>query len=618
MGDPRRAIKKAIQRRTNRRRRRRRDDGGANDAAAKDEGHEKTTRTGHKSAMRSTAVATAKPRARAPLLSLAVGALAASSCADASAAAATSFVAPARRTSSARRSSRHPPRTSPPLSSSDGSGSDEFQGEFGSGGNFYDDFDSDDLSHSSASMFASLRARKEHFAESSRRLLERWRTGSAKTFAAFSINEEFYRRQEEGSPSSSSSPFGSKGDDDELEFDWVRRISAGAYPRVACGSAHGSICVADVEAQRVLGVARGAHSSSRNSMADGLDERLRKYLYGDYDGGGVLAVAMSPSGIVASSGREGGVKLHRLEGGELRRLGDVPSLKRPLPGVTPVLATCLAFDASGRLHVGGQDGLLRIVSFEEDYALDSGGGGEVELKMQVALVSSSQQLRSLRPPSPVLALDVSEELEMVATAHANGNVCIFSVHDGAGSKRKGCDGTLLGIWNPFADTNDPCHARSVAFAPCGGDGDSAGDEPSWCLAVGGGNGQLWMHEISPLGILTSPNGRDDDRGDEDDSAAPLFKVNSMQQIKPSHRGPVISLASRPGGILVSAGHDGMLRVTSLRPNPKALYGLGGYKVWVGSVCVDPSGRRLISDGRDDVVVVHDFSREEDEEEWRLT
>ena len=42
---------------------------------------------------------------------------------------------------------------------------------------------------------------------------------------------------------------------------------------------------------------------------------------------------------------------------------------------------------------------------------------------------------------------------------------------------------------------------------------------------------------------------------------------------------------------------------------KALFGLGGYKVWLGSVWTD--GRRIISDGRDNAVVVHDFSAEAD-------
>ena len=66
---------------------------------------------------------------------------------------------------------------------------------------------------------------------------------------------------------------------------------------------------------------------------------------------------------------------------------------------------------------------------------------------------------------------------------------------------------------------------------------------------------------------------------------------------------------------MSVGHDGMLRMTQtfiglpkvkITP-PKVLYALGGYKAWIGSVCVDDEGKRLISDGMDDAVIVHDFS-----------
>ena len=38
---------------------------------------------------------------------------------------------------------------------------------------------------------------------------------------------------------------------------------------------------------------------------------------------------------------------------------------------------------------------------------------------------------------------------------------------------------------------------------------------------------------------------------------------------------------------------------------RALYGLAGYKVWLGSVSTD--GTRLVSDGQDNRVIVHDFS-----------
>ena len=102
---------------------------------------------------------------------------------------------------------------------------------------------------------------------------------------------------------------------------------------------------------------------------------------------------------------------------------------------------------------------------------------------------------------------------------------------------------------------------------------------------------------------------------------------------PSHGGAVVGIAPLTavgdGELLISGAHDGTLRVWDLRHEGeeqddgfgddfgevsitenkiKCLYGLGGYKVWLGSVCTD--GERIVSDGRDNAVVVHDFSTEE--------
>jgi len=77
------------------------------------------------------------------------------------------------------------------------------------------------------------------------------------------------------------------------------------------------------------------------------------------------------------------------------------------------------------------------------------------------------------------------------------------------------------------------------------------------------------------------------------------------------QGSVVALTPGPPGLLISGAHDGTLRVWDLEGGaggePSCLYGLGGYKVWLGSVCTD--GRRLVSDGMDNSLVVHDFSTE---------
>jgi len=443
-----------------------------------------------------------------------------------------------------------------------------------------------------------LRKRTSELLQSSRRLLKNWRSAKAKSYGAFTINEQFFISQE-----------------GRLPFDWVRRVAIGRYPRVACGSAHGSIFVADVNARKLLGVARGVHYCDDSSdYMNALDEQLRQYIYGEYDGGGVLAVAMFGKGVVASSGREGGVKLFKLFENargmtELMYQGEVQALVRPMPGALPVIVTCMKFDSIGRLYLGGSDGFLRIVSFPEDYILRDAGLNSKDLKVTTIPPSTQEG----RPPSPILSLDISEQLEMVVTTHANGNVCVYSLKEG--DNVSFLSGELAGVWNPF-DKSGKTYARSVTFASM-----ERKRVLRHAVVVGGGNGEIWINDIHP-----SVNASSYSRGAVTESAefkaTALFVYECAQQFYPNHVGPVISLASRPGGIVVSAGHDGMLRITQAwigqenlrntsRKEPKALYGLGGYRVWIGSVCVDEEGKCLVSDGMDDAVVVHDFLSEND-------
>jgi len=289
---------------------------------------------------------------------------------------------------------------------------------------------------------------------------------------------------------------------------------------------------------------------------------------------------------------------------ELLYVGDVPSLQRPLPGVRPTLITCMKFDSAGRLYLGGQDGLLRVVTFPETF------NGNV---MEVRVLSAWSSVKSTESTSAILGLDISEDLDLVATAHANGNACLHTVSDGSTLERKrggGC-GSLVASWNPFTFSSSrrpEFHARSVAFASAG---TLAEGNLTHSLVVGGGNGEIYTQEISREGLASAVSD-DDDEGERESQQQPILKPSTIQQVQPSHLGPVISLATRPGGILASVGHDGMIRVTKLWPTPTALYGLGGYKVWVGSVCIDDDGRRLVSDGRDDLVVMHDFGDGSDE------
>jgi len=441
-----------------------------------------------------------------------------------------------------------------------------------------------------------LSARISQVTKDSRQLLRNWRNGHTKSYGAFTINEQYLLNQQENKEDGDS--------DSSIPFDWVRRVDIGQYPRVACGSAHGSIFVADATSKQVMGVARGVHYSEHSDeYANALDEQLRQYIYGEYDGGGVLDVAMFGKNIVASAGREGGVKLFKLleDGNQVELLpqGDVKALIRLMPGALPIVVTCMKFDSYGRLYLGCSDGFLRIVHFPQDFIFGD-GIDLVSQDLHVTVVPNWSD----QAPSPILSLDVSEELEMVVTSHVNGNVCLYSMKEqedvyNMESGRKEHVG-VIGVWNPF--TADKSYARSVTFTS-----KASLHGTKHAVVVGGGNGEVWVNDIYPE--------------HEESKSGEVFVDDYVQQFQPNHVGPVISLCSRPQGLIVSVGHDGMLRMTQTwiglknpkKATPWPLYGLGGYKAWIGSVCIDDEGKRLISDGMDDAVIVHDFSEYEKEE-----
>lgn len=96
-------------------------------------------------------------------------------------------------------------------------------------------------------------------------------------------------------------------------------------------------------------------------------------------------------------------------------------------------------------------------------------------------------------------------------------------------------------------------------------------------------------------------------------------------IKPRHVGPVMCMtcANDGDGRFISGGQDGALRVWAEEETKestddeeqaeeqglqmKCIYALTGYKLWLGSACTD--GKRLISDGGENSVIIRDFSRE---------
>lgn len=338
--------------------------------------------------------------------------------------------------------------------------------------------------------------------------------------------------------------------------DWIRRLALD-WPLVACGTASGGLAVGDLATGELLATSPTAHPGRVDSAEVAAGMRL---LYADHDGGGLTAVAMRGSRL-ASAGRDGGVKLWRLDGDELVPLGAVAE------GVL-VSAIELAAEEEGPLWVAGLDSVVR--RYDSPFAF-----------AERAYVQSS--VLDIRCGAAVLDIATCDELGLVACATAAGAVEL------AGSA---C-GTPRGTWKPFGATMEPrpykgCRARSVALLR---------GATGWSVVAGGSDGGIQRRRLAPR---------------SDEAAAEAFDESlPAEPLTPPHGGPVVSLTPVGGageGLLLSGAHDGTLRVWEVGdgvPGGKALYGLGGYKVWLGSVCSD--GRRIVSDGNDNRVHVHDFS-----------
>ena len=422
--------------------------------------------------------------------------------------------------------------------------------------------------------------------------------------------------------------------------DWVRRLDVAQWPLAIVGSAGGSVYLCDLNLGISLVKAEGAHD------AQGGDEEMLELLYGQYDGGGTVAVAVGgPNGrLVATAGREGGALAWRIGGGATSAVtgggGDSASdddddnddvdgigggsagsgssnsrgedLLECLGELGPLVdtaVTCLKIDAEGRVWAGCFDGTIHCIHLDN-------------------LVNN----RNAKPRvadcgSPILSIDVGEDIDCIAAGTASGTVHLFStdedLDESQGQLRK------LGEWTPKKDMP----ARSVVIAPfpvslCGmsseendsDDRDYDNEEDfAWSLVSGGNDGCL--HAI-PLSIDC-----DSDVIDEEFPLGTSVEEDTVA-MQPPHNGPVTSLAWRKGGILLSGAQDGTIRVWDSTPrcasdasvnqgvsevayDPRCLFGLGGYKVWLGSVVTGDNGLRLISDGSDNTVIVHNFSPEGD-------
>lgn len=420
--------------------------------------------------------------------------------------------------------------------------------------------------------------------------------------------------------------------------DWVRRMAIDIYPLAVCGSASGNLYLADLQRGEELDCLVQLHAAQvddNENPPDKIEEAL-ECLYGQTDGGGVIAVAMKDD-LIVSAGREGSVRVSAISGQEeevykgsrggtsrqtkltLVPQGTIRSLDGSETGSGDVLITALAFDDAGILWAGGFDGILRGYNYEEQDALGR------------PLMIRQQSLYEINCGSGIVSLSVNDEIGCGVVSTVEDGIILFSLEDGE----------ILGKWNPFVKKVRKEFARSAIVVR----NDKAStfgieEKDVWSVIIGGSRGSMFQRRLNvdPTGSYVSES---HPFLDQTKQGKGLFPV----KMRPSHLGAVVNLASPAPGLFVSGAQDGSMRVWDCSTSsgnedddeddddeaqyddiqlndvrPQCLYALSGYKVWLGSIFAD--SRKLVSDGADNTIIVHSFDedeedvlfREEDEED----
>lgn len=414
--------------------------------------------------------------------------------------------------------------------------------------------------------------------------------------------------------------------------DWIRRIAIDNYPLAVCGTAGGHLYLADLQEGEELDCLLAVHVSRNEDLTEEPTMEMLEALdtlFGQYDGGGVISLAMKDDFIV-SSGREGGAFISRIVGREeqvyrgsrggtskqtklsLQRVGRFRSLKSQSSSSDAII-TAIAFDDAGSLWLGGFDGILRCFDYEERNPDD-----------KPSMLSQTEPLHSVDLGDPIVSISLQNELGCGVASTTEGAV-IFSLEDGE----------IIGKWNPLVKKVRKEFVRSAILLK--DDSDPAtmeGDPATWSVVCGGSKGSMFQRKLNVDRTGSLSDTRPFlDQVSKDDSVFPI-------KMRPNHVGAVVMLASPSPGLLVSGALDGSMRVwdyaehddeedvydedgdeteaeleaqyDDIQPNdsrPQCLYALSGYKVWLGSIFA--SSRKLVSDGADNTIIVHSFENEEE-------
>jgi len=284
-------------------------------------------------------------------------------------------------------------------------------------------------------------------------------------------------------------------------------------------------------------------------------------MYGEWDGKGTVAIAFKDD-LICEANRDGGVHFWRLDASSTSLV-----YQGSMKALEGTLVTCLHLDDEF-LWIGSSDGKVQAFPMEANLPL--------ALQTQAEL---RWQFRSM-----VLSLSLSPDSGLGVVTTVGGTVELISLEDDERS--------LCTFYPPYDDDDEEVtkvHALSAVLVAHKEQDD--GIVP-YSIAVGGNDGSLILQPIQM------------DEDGELDEYRPF--MGSLQRFKPRHQGAVKCLANPIPGLLISASHDGSVRIWDI-DTKHCIYQFVGYNVFLGSLWTD--GWRIVSDGSDTTVIVHDFEKE---------
>ncbi|KAL7566347.1 hypothetical protein ACA910_013666 [Epithemia clementina (nom. ined.)] len=439
-----------------------------------------------------------------------------------------------------------------------------------------------------AKLFQSLRDRADEIAQKTRALTNKWKTGDCKSTLPLALP------------------------------DWVRRIDVD-YPLVACGSSQETVYLGHLETGQIIAQSHVGGSSSSSSDEEELDnddddeeqqegdripdielEQTLRYMFGSYDGGGTLSIAFQGS-LICEGTRQGGVRIWRVD----------PSTKTlvsqgSIPALNGRLATCLHLDqddvGTNRLWVGTHDGEIHL--FRMDNPLKP-----------LALQTTPHYTWTFgKSRSCILSMHFCPDFHCGVAALGGGSVQLFSTTVANPNSNEQPTKTTTTIqqravidtlYPPFESSSErrsahvyPTHACLVQTKLVVDDKNDS-EITGLTIVCGGSDGSMDMQKVA----ITEHGEIDLDRPFQE----PIQAMGQGHLIRGS--GLIKAMVSPSVNMLVSLGQDGCMRVWDVLEK-RPFYSFQGYKVWTGSLWTD--GRRLVSDGVDNTILMHDFGESEDE------